>query len=179
MKRALRLPAVVAFLVAVATPPAPAHEGRGAIEVLAAEPAGPLAVAYRVRLTFVADGHAVDGATVTLVGEDDAGHATAPTPMEPGGTAGVYVATAGFPAPGTWRLRFTAVTPPATAERTEVVAPPPTTTMATTTVPATTTSTVGDDAGGGPSTPLLALLAIPVVVGAVVLVRRRRKAAVD
>lgn len=182
-RRILLLAAVAALVLVAPAGRAGAHEGDGTIEVLAADPAGPLQVSYRVRLTFQADGHPAVDATVTVVAEGPDGTTTTPQPMAPAGEDGVYAATVLFPAPGAWTVRFTAVTPAATAERAETVAPPPTTTStSTTTTTVSTTTTVGAAADdpendGDSDPPVVPLVAGAVAVAAVagVLVARRRR----
>lgn len=176
-----RLAAAVAATAAlfVAVAPAAAHEGDGTLEVVAAAPAAPLQVSYQVRLTFEADGHPAADATVTVVAERPGVAPTTPQPMTAAGEEGVYTETVTFPDAGDWTVRFTAVTPPATLERTETVAPPPTTTTNTTT-PTTTTTIVDntDDADDGSSNALFiaggVVLAAVLVGGAIMLARRRR-----
>lgn len=181
--------ATALLLIAGTSGPATGHEGEGALEVLAAEPSGPLEVDYRVRLTYVADGHGAPDATVTAAPQGPAGAAAPPpTPLAATDEEGVYAATVRFPSPGAWTVRFTAVTPPATVERAETVAPPPTTTTTTTTAPSTTSTTSttapagggsGDGDDGSPALPVAAA----VVVGAALaaggwqLTRRRRAGA--
>lgn len=165
--------------------PLAAHEGPGVLALVAAEPAGPLAVTYRVRLTYRDDGHPATDATVTAVAEGPAG-ATVPQPMAGEGNDGIYVATVRFPGPGLWTVRFTAVSPPATLERTEQVAAPPTTTTSTgvpTTAARPTTSSPRvaarpePDGGGGLPTGVTVVVAIGIaaVVAAILArgVRRR------
>lgn len=180
---ALAALAVVAWLAPLAPPPAAGHEGPGALALVAAEPAGPMAVTYRVRLTFRNDGHPATDATVTAVAEQAGGAATTPQPMAPEGADGTYVATVRFPAPGTWTVRFTAVSPPATLERTEEVAPPPTTTTVATVVTATgspgtveVAGSPGDrDGGGGAGLgTVAAILAAALAVAAAVVGARRK-----
>lgn len=185
--------AVLGLLGWVGAPAAQAHEGAGTIVVEAAEPAGPLEVTYRVRLTYNADGHGADDATVTVVAEGVDGPTT-PVPMTPADDDGGYGATVRFGEPGPWTVRFTAVTPPATLELTETVAsaPPPSTaeptttttsaaapTTATSATPPSTSTALGSDdddgAGGGvPVAPLVAGGVGAAVVAGVAVARRRR-----
>lgn len=182
--RQVVLLALAAFaLTAAIAPVSSAHEGEGTIEVLAAEPAAPLEVAYRVRLTFTEDGHPAADATVTAVAERPGAAPTTPQPMTATGEEGVYAATVRFPDAGQWTVRFTAVTPEATLERAETVAPPPTTTTTTSTTttttepPATTAPTPRLDRGDDGGVPLLpvALGGVALAVAAGVLTARRRR----
>lgn len=167
MKRSLV--AALLLLVALAAPAA-AHEGAGAIEVLSADPAGPLAVSYRVRVVFRADGHPARDATVTAVAVAPDGSSSTPQQLAATSEEGVYTGTVAFPTPGAWTVRFTAVTPAATLERPETLRPPPTTASA----PATTTTTIAasvttarTDEGGGGSGALPAVLAAAAATAAV------------
>jgi hypothetical protein len=182
--------ALVAWLAPGGPRPAGAHEGPGVLELLSAEPAGPMAVTYRVRLTYRSDGHAATGATVTVVAEQPGGAATTPVLMAPEGDEGVYAATVRFSGPGAWTVRVTAVSPPATLERLEELSAPPTTTTVATTTTVTTTTTGpatavpagsarGAGGGGGPGTSA-AVVAAAVVAAALALttglsVRRRAR----
>lgn len=172
-----RFLAILAVLLAV-VPAASAHEGQGALAVVAADPAGPLAVSYRVRLTFLRDGHPVDDATVTAVAEAAGQPPQAPHLMAPAGGDGVYSATVQFPSPGEWRVRFTAVTPPATAERAEAVAPPPTTTTTTAPVRVTTPDGRPDGLEGfdwGQAALFIVVTAAVAGLASSVPLRRRRR----
>ena len=115
-------------------PPAAAHEGEGAIDVIRSEPAGGLALRYELKVSFVADGHGAPDATVTATVVDPAGART-PVPFTKVREDGTYEGTVTVPAPGTWTVRFTALRPTATLERPEEIAAPATTadTAATTT----------------------------------------------
>jgi len=142
MRMLLATLAAVAALVASA-PAATAHEGDGSFEVLGADPSGPLAVGYRVRLVYVDDGHAAADATVTAVAEGPGGVTVAPVPLDGTGEEGVYAGVVDFPAPGHWTVRFTALSPDATLERPETLAPAATAPQgAPTTAPTTSPATV-------------------------------------
>lgn len=185
MTRPLRVLAAIGVLTALATgwaAPAQAHEGEGTIEVLAADPAAPLEVAYRVRLRWNNDGHPAADATVTVVAERAGAPPTTPQPMAATGEEGAYAATVRFPEPGDWTVRFTAVTPRATLERAQAVAPPPSTT--TTSAPETTTTAstepspstpAADDAGADRAVPLAVIAATAVLVALGVVAARRRR----
>jgi len=179
-----------------------AHEGEGELAVSLVDPPDPRApgsVRYRVLLTYVNDGHPAPDATVTVVAEGAAA-AVGPLPMAEA-TEGTYEATVAFPSPGTWTVRFTAVTPAAVLELTQELPAAATTTVASTvpstttvpsatapsttaagTAPTATTGGPGDGEGGGGDggggvwpVVLVALGAGAVVaVGATVLVRSRR-----
>lgn len=180
-------------LVALMAPAALAHEGSGTLEVVSAVPGPDQSIAYTVRLTYTADGHPAEGATLTAVAVDAAGTGATPVPLGPTGTPGEYYGTVTFPAPGTWTVRFTAVTPPATLEEPVEIAPPtssapttagPTTTGAPRTSRPATSSNVtdgvaaGSDEGGTDGAPagLVAAVvaALALGTGAVVVARRRR-----
>lgn len=163
------LAAVICVLLALAAPAA-AHEGAGALEVLSADPAGPLAVSYRVRLTFRADGHPARDATVTAVALTPDGSSSTPQQLGPTAEEGVYAGTVTFPQPGAWTVRFTSVTPGATLERPETVTAPPTTAStraSTTTTLASAPPTATRDAGGSGSN--VPALPVAVIAGAAVL----------
>jgi hypothetical protein len=188
--------AVVAMSSMVVAAPGAAHEGEGAIEVLAAAAAGPRAVEYTIRLTYAADGHGANDATVTavVVGGDGAVVGT-PAVMERGDGEGVYVATVSFPAEGRWTVRFTAVTPPATLEVGQTIeepGAPASTTMTPATAappataaeaPASTPRGAGGEGdatagGGGAPWPVVVALAAPAAGAALLLgVRRARRSA--
>lgn len=119
------------------TDAASAHEGEGILTLESQQVAPEGSAAYRVRLTWENDGHAAIDSTVTA------------TPIAPDGTPGVpvvmdavdqdgrYAGNLTFPDSGTWTVRFTAVTPAATAEVVEEI---------------TLTTTTGPVASGPPMT---------------------------
>lgn len=168
MKRlTILLAATVCALLLLGPTPARAHEGPGSIEVLAADPAEPLTLRYRVKVISVNDGHPAPEATVTATVVDEASPQT-PVPMAKVDD-GIYEATVSFPRDGQWTVRFASLRPTATLERVEAVAPPPTT---TTTAPPTTVTaanadhaTLARDAGDDGGNPLL----WPGVIGVVVI----------
>ena len=101
--------------------PAAAHSGDGAIELVSAESAGPLAVRYEVAITFTADGHVAPDAVATVVAEVD-GVPVDPVPLAGvAGKEGRYAATVNVPEPGTWQVRFSSLEPTAILERTETI----------------------------------------------------------
>jgi hypothetical protein len=153
---------VAAVVAALATGAAPAmaHEGPGRLTIESAEPSGDT-VTYRVRLVYTGDDDPVDDATITAV-VDGVPSAT-PQPFAPAGTAGIYEATVRLPGPGTWTIRFTSVTPPATAERTETLVAAVTTTSSAPS-PSTTVARAGADPPGGTDDDGSSKL--PLVVGA-------------
>ncbi len=189
--------AVVALLagllgLAVVAGPAAAHGGAGTLEVLATEPqADGASVKVTVQLSFVADGHPADDATVTVVGEREgvAGADFTPVTLTASGPEGQYTGVVPVPAPGNWTLRVTSVEPPATATTQVSVAgtagtvgssSAPSTTATPEPAPATTAPpSSGEDDGGGPS-PVLVAAVVGAVAGGVTAyaagVRRRRAA---
>lgn len=176
-----RLTAVAAVAAAVFQPgDAAAHEGEGQFAVEAEEPAAD-GVRYVVRLTWVNDNHPAIDATVTATPIDPAGTAGTPVALSAVDQDGRYQGVVALPTPGTWTVRFTAVTPAATAEVIREVTAPTTTTPTTTTAePPTTTeaaapvsSSDGDDGGSG-RTVFFAVAALAVGGVALYLLRRRR-----
>lgn len=179
--------AAIAAVVAVALPSgvAAAHEGQGQFAVETAEPTA-AGVRYIVRLTWVGDNHPAIDATVTATPIDPAGRAGTPVAFTPVAQDGRYQGGVALPAPGTWVVRFTAVTPPATTEVTREV------TAATSTVPASTSSTAPtsplpttgeasaastDDSGGSAGTLVFAGVLVAIAAGGALAypsARRRR-----
>ena len=173
MRRAVPWMMLLALAV-MSISPALGHEGEGSLEVLVADRARPLEVDYRVRVTFRADGHPVGDATVTAVAERDGAPPVAPVRLEEVDEEGVYAGTVRFPTAGTWTLRFTAVTPAATLERSETVEGPVGTTAIPTSAPAPPASnTTGDSDRGTPSVFLLGVTAAAILAVTAFLVRRR------
>lgn len=129
--------AVAVTVVAIVFQPgvAAAHEGEGEFAIETAEPTA-VGARYVVRLTWVGDNHPAIDATVTATPIDPAGTAGTPVAFTAVDQDGRYQGEVPLPTPGTWVVRFTAVTPPATTEVTRDVTAPPTTT--TTTPPSTT-----------------------------------------
>lgn len=150
MKR--RLAALVALpflLLVVAARPVAAHEGDGmlAVETQEATAAG---ARFVVRLAWANDGHPAVDATVTATPIARGGQPGTPVPLAEVGE-GRYEAEVPLPAPGTWTVRLTAVTPSATLEVTYEV--PATTTTAAPAAPTTGPSiSRPDEAGGTPAT---------------------------
>ena len=164
-----RLAAVAAAVAAAATGvlqpgAAAAHEGQGQFAVETTEPEAD-GVRYVVRLTWVGDNHPAIDATVTATPIDPTGTAGTPVAFSAVDQDGRYQGVVPLATPGTWTVRFTAVTPPATFETTREVA---TTTPSTTTTepddqPATTEAAApasATDRDDGPS----AGMVVPVVV---------------
>ena len=183
-----RLAAVAAIVALVLQPgAAAAHEGQGQFAVETTEPTA-AGVRYVARLTWVNDNHPAIDATVTA------------TPVDPAGTAGTsvvftavdqdgrYQGEVPLPAPGTWTVRFTAVTPAASTEVTHDVTAPTTTPRPaspasagpsdppTTTESAAPASPAGDNDGGSAGTVVfVVVLAAIVAVGALAYRSARRR----
>ena len=119
---------------------AAAHDGDGVLVVESQGPANDRSVPYVVRLTWENDGHAAIDATVTATAVAADGTPQTPVPMEAIDEDGRYSATLTYPSSGRWTVRFTSVTPTATAEVAEEVAPATTTTPTTIDSDSTTTS---------------------------------------
>lgn len=168
----------VAVLVAADRPAAP-HEGAGAIEVVRSDAAGDLTVRYRLRVTFVDDGHGAPEATVTATVLDATGPRT-PVAFARAEEDGVYEGTVTYPAPGPWTVRFTSIRPTGSIEHPEQVAAPATTTTAapsdTTRPPADAGPEGVDRPEGGTKLPLSLAGAVATVgiATAVLLARKRR-----
>lgn len=88
------------------------HEGSAEIKLKNLEP-GAQSLRYRldVEVTFAADGHAVEDATVTVAGDSDSGASLSPVVLEPAGE-GIFAGDLQLPESGTWSLRVTSVNPP-------------------------------------------------------------------
>lgn len=158
-----------------------AHDGDGRIEVVSAEPRGDGAIAYRLRVVYIADGHGAPEATVTATVVDPA-NPQAPQPLTKSPEDGIYEGDVRFPRPGPWTIRFTTLRPTATLERAEEIVAPPTT---TTVVPSTTTPPTEELLPDqGPAEPSSSNSTAPVLIAAVaaiallvvVQVLRRRRA---
>ena len=186
--------ALVALLVPLAAlllaaGPTAAHGGDGQIEITSIEPDGE-DVTVVARLTYLADGHGVPDATVTVV----VGEGT-PVPMEPGAEEGEYTAT--VPAAPDAPVRVTSVEPATSAEATVPRAQQTPTTGGdeTTTTEGGTTGDVPttqasaetvpepngideapDEDGGGGDVLVLVVLVVVVAgaIGAVFLLRRKK-----
>lgn len=139
----------LATLLLLASSPASAHGGEGQIEITSLTRQGS-EVTVVAHVIYVADGHGVPDASVTVVvGEDT------PVVMEPGAADGDYQAT--VPAAEGDVIRVTSVEPEVS---TEATAPPPaettttsepTSSTSTTTEAQTTESTVEDEGAAGPT----------------------------
>ena len=186
--------ALVALVSMIATTPAGAHGGEGQVDVTSLTRDGDN-VTVTVHVIYIADGHGVPEATVTLVVDGGT-----PVPMGPGAADGDYTAT--VPAPSGAAMRITSVEPAVTVEATAPETPPTTTeapTSTTTTAstdtsdPATTEDTpaVDEAAAAGPSDPdassddgtsavlVGGLIALVVIVGAAVAFIVLRKPSPD
>jgi len=131
---------------------AAAHSDDGVIEIVTAEPAGPLAVNYDIALTYTNDGDPADGATVTLAADGPAGAIIGPVPLQPTDQLGHYTTTVTYPTAGAWAIRLSALSPTASLARNDTITDaqpattpplvpttgsPPTTSIATRTAPNT------------------------------------------
>lgn len=190
MKRVLLFLALCAVALAGPVPPASAHEGAARLEIAETTATAPDTGRFVVRLAYIADGHPVDGATVTAVPEGPAGGLTPQTMAAVADQEGVYETTIRFPEPGTWTVRFTAVAPQAVLTTTFEAAPLPTTTTSeaptTSTTEAATSTTEADpvpvaaasdddDSGlGAGVVVLLVVLVAAVAAGTYLGVRRGR-----
>lgn len=124
------------FLLASA--PASAHGGEGKVEIIALTRQG-ADVTVVAHVIYLADGHGVPDATVTVV----VGEST-PVVMEPGAGEGDYQAT--VPAAEGDVIRVTSVEPEVS---TEATAPPVAAATTTTSEAATTTSTITEAPSSG------------------------------
>lgn len=186
----LSLLALVLFAPAI---PAGAHEGEGEFFVEAREPQGS-GFRYVVRLTWTNDGHAALDSTVTATAIAADGTPQTPVTLAPLDQDGRYAALVPSPAGGPYTVRFTAVTPEATAEVTQ--RPPPTTTTTTQPAPPTTeapaapsTTVAADevasdagtddeqnDSGFSPVFFVVAIAALALIAVPILLQRRRSRA---
>jgi hypothetical protein len=190
-----------AFLKALATlavmiggaglglPNALAHEGKGVIVVISAEPGAELVVRYTVSVTFESDGHPAAEATVTVVGEKADGSKIGPVALAPSGVAGQYSGEVVFSSPGEWVMRVSSLGPDGVLEQPITITAPLTpeaTTEATTTtitMPTSTTTAAAvtmEVAPAGESkmsttTVLLIAVGAAVLVGGAVFVARKPK----
>ena len=124
---------VAGLVMAVAAPvlvgTASAHGDDAIAELVAFTPAPDGASAQvTVRLTFQNDGDPVDEATVTISGDDAAGHTLTPATLDPGAQPGLFEGTLALPGPGTWNLRVTSIEPEASLTFTQTVSAAPTST---------------------------------------------------
>lgn len=156
---------------------ASAHEGEGVLVVESQGPANGMSVPYVVLLTWGNDGDGAIDATVTATAIAADGTPQTPVPLKAVDQNGRYRVTLTYPAAGSWTVRFTSVTPPATTEvAEEVVGPTATTADSTTSTTSGTTSTTDeisaerspDDEGVGVGGVLAAAFLVVVVVACVV-----------
>lgn len=187
----------LAAAISLGATPSAAHEGEGVLVLESQEPADSGGIRYLVRLTWVNDGHAALDVTLTATPIAPDGTAGTPVPLQPVDQDGRYAGVVPFASNGTWTVRFTAVTPPATIEVIEEVALPEATTTtaaarstSSTAAPVTTLeegqaggdgndedieANAGGSARGGPITVVvLVLLVIAAVVGFARSTRRSR-----
>ena len=188
--------ALVVLTLSAGASPAAAHGGEGQFTVEAREPRGS-GFRYVVRLIWTDDGHAALDATVTATVVAADGTPQTPVTLNPLDQDGRYAAVVASPGGAPYTVRFTAVTPEATAEITQQ--PPPTTTVTTqpspptTDAPSVTSTTLAADEAkphdddenadaeeqgdeGGNSSLLffvVALAAVALIVVPIVLQRRR------
>ena len=114
MRIAASLLALIFAALVLGTAPALAHDEVGVmVGEYVADPPGSPDGTYRVRLTYANDGHAAEGANVSLTAVSDAGATVSPTPMTPV-DPGEYEAGIAFPSPGSWTVLVNAVGPNAT-----------------------------------------------------------------
>lgn len=135
----LVLALVMGVGIAAIAPMAGAHGDEGVLAVVSATPSGTSST-ITVKLTYEGDGHAVDGATVTVVADNGSGTALDPLPMNAGSAEGEYTATVEFPSAGTWNVRVTSVSPAATLTLTQDITSEPGVTAGTAPEESTTTA---------------------------------------
>lgn len=168
--------AVVAVIALFCADPVQAHGGEGVLTVTSTEPTGSTSVRYQVQVVFADDGHAATGATVTASAESAEGGMLGPVQLDPvEGSDGMYAGVVDFPSPGSWAVRFTSLSPPASIEVSPQMIAAPT----TTTVPPTTTtepkSLVVEKASTSSSPTVLwvvLVLAVVIVLGTAVVIWR-------
>ena len=169
---------------------AAAHEGEGVLTVEVQEPI-PSGARLVVGLVWANDGHPAVDATVTATPVAPDGAPGTPVVLtEVDGGAGRYQGEVPLPAPGTWTVRVTAVSPAATVELSQVVAAPsgtePSTTASTQTAPTTADrpataevdgeeTAAGDDGGSGAAAAIAIAVLVVVVVAAVAGFSRSRR----
>ena len=169
--------AVALCAVLASTSRAGAHDGEGKIEVVSAEAAGDGTVAYRLKVTYVADGHLAPEATITALIVDPA-DPQAPQPLAKI-EEGIYGGSVTFPRPGPTTVRFTSLRPIASLEIPQEAPTPTTTTTiatsSTTTTDRTTASPegAGDEGSSSSALPLVAGAAAVLAGGGLLLFRRR------
>lgn len=177
-----RLAAVAAVATGVLQPgAAAAHEGQGQFAVETAEPEAD-GVRYVVRLTWVGDNHPAIDATVTATPINPAGTVGTPVAFSAVDQDGRYQGVVPLATPGTWTVRFTAVTPPATFEATREAPNPSTTTTepddqrATSEAVAPASATDVDDGGSaGMVVPVVVVAALALAGGHAFRSGRRRR----
>lgn len=136
--RALAALAIAIVAALVLASPAGAHGGEGQLDITSIAREGD-EVTLTAHVIYIADGHGVPDATLTVVVGDGT-----PVPMAPGAADGDYTAT--VPAPPGAAIRVTSVEPAVTAETTAPDLPATTTTEATSiTEPSSTAAPVTTD----------------------------------
>ena len=120
MRRVL-LAVIVTSVALLPAAPAAAHEGSGTIAVIGETPARPRGDNLRGRRHVDDDGHSAGDATVTAVVEQDGSPPATPVPLVATAVEGRYGGEVRFPSAGRWTVRFTAVSPVATLERSELI----------------------------------------------------------
>jgi hypothetical protein len=168
--------------------PALAHDDQGVLAgEYVADPADAPSGTYRVRLTFLNDGHPAEGATVTMTAVAGAGGTVPATPMSPV-DVGEYETAVAFPNPGVWTVTVVADAPAATFEQAVTIAEParePSFEDSAAEEPVDEAEAIAgseDDGGGGGSSSTGLVIAIvaavlAVAAGAAVVIWRRRAAA--
>lgn len=126
---------VVAVFAAGCGGVASAHDGRGII-VVESQLDTPADSTFTIRVTWQNDGHPAADATVTATAVSPNGEPQTPAVLRPIDTDGRYQGAVRLGSPGSWTVRFSVVTPTATAEITRDVAE-----VATTSEPTTTSTT--------------------------------------
>lgn len=169
----MRTPLTVAALLLTAlwlagAPSVAAHDETGVIEVVATR-AGPLTESYEVDVTYLNDGHgAVDATvTVTVVAEGPGGALVGPVAMAAKDPEGRYTASLVFPVEGDWAVRFSSLSPLATAEVQETLGVPGTPS------PSPATDDDGGEFGAGTVVFVGTVLAM-ALIGVIIAVQSRR-----
>lgn len=160
---------VMAAIVVATAPDASGHEDTGTIDIVRTESVEPLSIEVEVSIVYNNDLEPAEDATVTAVAEQSGVAPAAPVELAVVG-GGTYSGLITLPSPGAWTVRFTSLSPAATAETSvEVVAPSSTTTTAAPTTTSTNEATTSADddsgeverrSGQSPLVPIVSLLAV-------------------